>query len=123
MTTRRLTSPDGLDWTDRGEVLRGRPGAWDRRGARVTAVIGEDPVTVLYDGRADAESNWYESTGVAVWDGERLVADERVPPLRSPHEHGALRYATAVRLDDGRTRFYFEASRPDGAHDLLTCVR
>ena len=27
MTTRRLTSPDGLDWTDRGEVLAGRPGS------------------------------------------------------------------------------------------------
>ena len=25
MTTRYLTSADGLDWTDRGEVLAGRP--------------------------------------------------------------------------------------------------
>ena len=40
MTTRRLTSPDGLAWTDRGEVLAGRAGHWDARGARVTAVVG-----------------------------------------------------------------------------------
>ena len=32
MTTRRLTSTDGLAWTDRGEVLAGRPGHWDARG-------------------------------------------------------------------------------------------
>src|SRR3954464_7075011 len=50
MTTRRLTSDDGLDWTDRGEVLAGRPGEWDARGARVTAVLSEEPLTVLYDG-------------------------------------------------------------------------
>ena len=49
MTTRRLTSPDGLAWTDRGEVLAGRPGHWDARGARVTAVLSPD--AVLYDGR------------------------------------------------------------------------
>jgi hypothetical protein len=123
MTTRRLTSPDGLAWTDRGEVLAGRPGAWDARGARVTAVVGEDPLTVLYDGRADAASNWHETTGVARWDGTRLVPDDAVPPLRSPYSDGALRYASAVPLGDGRTRFYVEAARPDGAHDLLTCVR
>ena len=31
MTTRRLTSADGLEWLDRGEVLAGRPGEWDAR--------------------------------------------------------------------------------------------
>ena len=52
MTTRRLTSPDGLAWTDHGEVLAGRPGQWDARGARVATVLTADPLTVLYDGRA-----------------------------------------------------------------------
>ena len=123
MTTRRLTSPDGLDWTDRGEVLAGRPGEWDARGARVTTVLADDPLTVLYDGRADAASNWYERAGVARWDGTRLVPVDEVGPLASPHSDGAWRYASAVPLPDGRTRFYVEAARPDGAHDLVTLVR
>ncbi|WP_244931992.1 hypothetical protein [Nocardioides sp. W7] len=123
MTTRHLTSADGLVWTDRGEVLAGRPGHWDARGARVTAVVGRDPLTVLYDGRADAASNWYETTGLARWDGERLVPDDAVGSIVSPHSDGAFRYAAAVPLPDGRTRFYVEAARPDGAHDLVTLVR
>ena len=122
MTTRLLTSADGLDWTDQGEVLAGRPGRWDARGARVTAVVSTDPLVVLYDGRADAASNWYETTGVARWDGERLVADD-TDPIASPYSDGAWRYAAAVPLPDGRTRFYVEAARPDGAHDLVTLVR
>lgn len=122
MTTRRLTSVDGLAWHDRGEVLAGRPGRWDARGARVTTVVGDAPLTVLYDGRPDAESNWHETTGLAIWTGDRLVPDDGVAPLRSPHGRGALRYASAVRLPDGRVRYYFEAARPDGAHDLVTSV-
>lgn len=123
MTSRYLTSADGLAWTDQGEVLAGRPGEWDSRGARVTTVVADAPLTVLYDGRASAEENWYERTGVAVWDGERLVPDGVTGPLGSPYGQGALRYAAAVPLPDGRTRFYFEAARPDGAHDLVTSVR
>lgn len=122
MTTRRLVSADGLAWTDAGEVLAGRPGHWDARGARVATVLTQDPLVVLYDGRPDAESNWHETTGVARWDGTRLVADDG-DPIASPHSDGAWRYASAVPLPDGRTRFYVEAARPDGAHDLVTCVR
>jgi len=123
MTTRHLTSADGLAWVDRGEVLAGRPGRWDARGARVSTVLQADPLTVLYDGRPDAESNWFEATGLARWDGVRLVADDLVVPVRSPHSDGAFRYAAAVPLPDGRTRYYVEAARPDGAHDLVTVVR
>jgi hypothetical protein len=123
MTTRYLTSDDGLAWDDRGEVLAGRPGEWDARGARVTAVIGTEPLAVLYDGRADAASNWFEATGVAVWDGIRLVPDPAVDPIRSPYADGAFRYASAVPLGDGRIRYYVEAARDDGAHDLVTFVR
>lgn len=123
MTTRYLTSTDGLEWHDDGEVLAGRPGRWDARGARVTTVVSHDPLVVLYDGRADAESNWYETTGVARWDGTRLVADPEAAPVASPHSDGAFRYASAVPLPGGRIRYYVEAAREDGAHDLITLVR
>jgi hypothetical protein len=123
MTTRRLTSGDGLAWVDHGEVLAGRTGEWDARGARVTTVLPGDSGAVLYDGRPDAASNWFETTGLARWDGERLVPDDSVAPIASPYSDGAFRYASAVPLPDGRTRFYVEAARPDGAHDLVTCVR
>jgi hypothetical protein len=121
MTTRRLTSADGLAWTDHGVVLAGRPGEWDERGARVTTPLGAG--LFLYDGRPDAASNWYETTGLARWDGSRLVPDAGVGPIVSPHSDGAFRYASAVPLPDGRTRYYVEAARPDGAHDLVTVVR
>ncbi|GAA5143084.1 hypothetical protein GCM10023340_07720 [Nocardioides marinquilinus] len=124
MTTRRLTSHDGLAWDDRGEVLAGRPGRWDARGARVTTVLPatDDRLSVLYDGRVDAAANWHETTGLAHWDGVRLVPDDAVGPIASPHSDGAWRYAAAVPLPDGRTRFYVESARPDGAHDLVTVV-
>lgn len=121
MTTRRLTSLDGLTWDDQGVVLAGRPGEWDERGARVTTPIGTD--LFLYDGRPDAASNWFETTGVARWDGSRLVPEAEIGPITSPHSDGAFRYAAAVPLPDGRIRYYVEAARPDGAHDLVTLVR
>lgn len=122
MTTAYATSTDGLVWDWHGTVLSPTHGTWDQRGARVTAIIGEDPLVVLYDGRARAEDNWHEATGVArSVDGLTLVA-EQAPVLRSPHSDGALRYVAAVPLPDGGTRFYFEAARPDGAHDLMTSV-
>ena len=46
MTTALATSDDGLDWRWEGTVLGPRPGAWDARGARVTAVL-PDGTTVL----------------------------------------------------------------------------
>jgi len=122
MTTRLASSDDGLSWQWQGVALAPTPGSWDARGARVTAVLGTDPLTVLYDGRATAEQNWHEVTGLAVERDGRLVPDRRNPVAVSPHSDGAFRYATAVRLPDGSTRFYVEAARPDGAHDLFTSV-
>ena len=123
MSTAYSTSADGLAWTRHGVVLLPRQGEWDARGARVTAVLSLHPLTVLYDGRARAEDNWHEVTGLAHDSGSGvLVAEPDGPVARSPHSDGALRYASAVQLDDGRTRFYFEAARPDGAHDLVTSL-
>ncbi|MDT9592602.1 hypothetical protein RDV89_05970 [Nocardioides zeae] len=129
MSTAYATSADGLRWDRRGTVLAPRPGAWDARGARVSAVLALEPLTVLYDGRARAADNWHETTGLAraaepaLGPASMLVADEEVPVLRSPHSDGALRYAAAVPLPDGGVRFYVERARPDGAHDLVTVVR
>jgi hypothetical protein len=122
MTTAYATSADGLSWDWHGEVLRPMPGTWDQRGARMTTVVSSEPPVVLYDGRARAEDNWFERTGIARERHGVLVADPDGPAATSPYSDGALRYASAVPLPDGRTRFYFEAASPDGAHDLWTSI-
>ena len=96
MSTSYLTSDDGLAWTRHGTVLRARrPARWDARGARVTAVLSHDPLVVLYDGRATAEENWHETTGVARDDGDGRAASPTAtaPVLRSP----ALRRRVPLR--------------------------
>ena len=123
MSTAYATSADGLTWTRHGTVLAPRPGRWDARGARVTAVLSLSPLVVTYDGRARAEDNWHERTGVAreAADG-RLRPDDTVPVLGSPYSDRALRYASVVSLPDSSRRWYAEMARPDGAHDLVTWV-
>jgi len=122
MTTAYATSTDGLSWHWHGEVLRPIPGTWDQRGARMTTILSSEPLVVLYDGRASAEDNWFEQTGIARERNGALAADPDGPAARSPYSDGALRYASAVPLPDGRTRFYFEAASADGAHDLWTSI-
>ncbi len=122
MSTSYATSADGLVWTDRGEVLRGTPGSWDARGARVTAVLQADPLVVLYDGRPTAGDNWFERTGLAREVDGRLEPMGQDPVASSPEGDRALRYVSAVPLPDGRIRFYFEAARADGSHDLMTSL-
>ena len=127
MVTRLATSDDGLRWDVGPVALAPRPGAWDSRGVRVTAVV-PDPsgsLVAYYDGRATAEQNWFECTGVAVGPSAGssagcFTASGSAPDARSPLGDGALRYLAVLPLPDGSTRFYFEASLADGSHDLRT---
>jgi hypothetical protein len=121
MRTRFATSDDGLTWTWHGDALTGRPGAWDARGARVTAVLPEAGVA-YYDGRATAAENFHERTGVARGDRTlaRLRADDGHPPAASPDGDGALRYLDVLALPGGTMRLFYERSRADGAHELCT---
>jgi hypothetical protein len=120
MRTSYWRSDDGLTWSRERIVLEPRIGAWDARGTRVTDVLSWDPLVVMYDGRARAEDNWFETTGVAAEGPDGVLRADEKPPLRSPYSDGAARYATHVTMPDGSLRFYLEVARPDGAHDLVT---
>jgi hypothetical protein len=115
MVTRYATSGDGVAWTWRGDALAGRPGRWDSRGARVTAVLlDESPAVAYYDGRATKEENFRERTGIAIGAGEGVFSADGDAPV------AAARYLDVVPLPGGGYRLFYEAPRPDGAHELRT---
>jgi hypothetical protein len=123
MTTDHAVSDDGVAWTWRGTVLAGSPGSWDARGTRLATVfLGADGGWALYDGRATAAENWEERTGLARLRDGRFAADPGGPVLASPHGDGGLRYADAVVLPGGAVRWFYEATRPDGGHELRTVL-
>jgi hypothetical protein len=125
MVTDYATSSDGLDWTWHGTALSGRPGHWDSRGTRVSAVWRDrDRFIAYYDGRATAAENYEERTGIAVGtEPESLVAFGARPAAESPHAGRGLRYLDILELPGGRHRIYYEMARPDGAHELRTELR
>lgn len=113
MTTAYATSADGLSWRWHGTALAGRPGTWDARGARVTAVLPDG--RAAYDGRASAEENFSERTGLAAPAGPpgRLVQTGDGPVA-------AVRYLDVLALAGGGYRLYYEAPLPDQSHELRT---
>ena len=125
MTTDYATSLDGINWTWHGHALSPRPGEWDSRGVRVSAVrFGAGEIVAYYDGRASAAENYEERTGVAFGESpDALTASDAVPVGATPAGRGGLRYLDIVPLDGGRERWYYELTRPDGLHELRTELR
>jgi hypothetical protein len=125
MTTDYATSPDGLTWTWHGHALEPRPGEWDSRGVRVSAVrFGPAEIMAYYDGRASVAENYEERTGVAVGDSPGVLTAVGSGPVGAPPTgQGGLRYLDIVDLGDARERWYYELTRPDGRHELRTELR
>lgn len=115
MVTRHATSNDGWTWQWRGVALQGRPGSWDARGARVTAVLPDGSAT--YDGRASRAENFSERTGTALPGGRPgILAARGGPPV------SRARYLDVVPVPGppGAYRVYYEAPLDDGSHELRT---
>ena len=112
MSSAYATSEDGLDWTWHGTVLTGRPGKWDARGARLTAILPDG--RAAYDGRATKEENWFERTGLA-----QRCADGTYEPIGDEPAYDA-RYLEVLPLPTGGYRIYYEARLPDESHELRT---
>jgi hypothetical protein len=125
MVTEYATSPDGLDWTWHGTALSGRPGYWDARGTRISAVWQDGGTLVAYyDGRASAAENYEERTGVATGTDPAALTPLGDGPLAcSPYHGRGLRYLDILRLPGGGQRLYYEMTRADGSHALLTELR
>jgi hypothetical protein len=114
MTTAFATSRDGLVWDWHGTVLAPRPGTWDQRGTRLTAVLPDG--RAAYDGRASKEENWFERTGLARLTGRRPGELEQV----GTDAVVDARYLDVLPLPDGGHRIWYEARLPDESHELRT---
>ena len=113
MNSAYATSADGLVWDWHGTALSGRPGTWDARGARVTSVLPDG--RAAYDGRASAEENWFERTGLA-----RLTDGTGTLEQADGDAVADVRYLDVLPLPGGGYRIYYEARMPDESHELRT---
>ena len=103
MYTAYATSRDGIEWDWRGTMLEPRPGHWDARGTRLTAVLPDG--RGAYDGRATKDENWFERTG---------LVEARDAPV------SVARYLDLLSLPGGGYRIYYEWPVPGQAHELRT---
>lgn len=78
-----------------------------------------DASVVAVPAPAPGPGNWTGAASAVLVDGTFWLAYR----VRRPLTDGRGVRTVIARLPDGRTRFYVEAARPDGAHDLVTCVR
>ena len=113
------TSVDGLRWTWEGKVFAASAGGWDRFTARLTTAFRDgDRWLGLYDGAAAVEENYEERCGMAT--SRDLRRWHRLGSrVGSPGGPGTVRYVESV-VAGNRLLFFFERTRPDGAHEL--CV-
>ncbi len=94
--------------------------AWDSAVTRASALVYRTPTWHLfYDGRTGEGDIYEDRTGLALSSDCRSWKKVSVdgPVLQSPWGTGSLRYLSVVSLP-GRTLFYYECCRPDGAHEL-----
>jgi hypothetical protein len=113
MSSAYATSDDGIRWDWHGTVLAARPSTWYARGARLTSVLPDGRAS--YDGRATAEENWFERSGLAVSKG---LGEPFTPIEGSPVID--VRYLDVLPLPGGGHRIYYEARLPDESHELRT---
>ncbi len=104
MYTRYATSTDGLTWAWGAIALAGRAGAWDARGARVTAVLADGRAS--YDGRATKEENFSERTGLAApaTQPDTLGGSQATVRSATPATSTSSRYRVAATASTTRRR-------------------
>jgi len=76
-----------------------------------------------YDGRATAAENYEERTGLAAGRDPAALQAVSTAGVAASLKGRGLRYLDIVDLGDGRERWYYELTRADGAHELVTELR
>lgn len=118
------TSDDGKAWRWEGPILEPREAAWDAYATRLNTIVWRPPVWIgYYDGSASVAENYEERCG-AVYSVDlrhwRRISHDG-PILGATRGPGSVRYVEAVQGPNW-IRYYYEWTRPDGSHELRTCL-